>query len=131
MEGYCFSCKGKHEILDAKAEWASNGSPGTRGTCSNCGGTIYKTGRTPAHDSLPKPEITVKSKKKRKAGAKKKKGSTKRRSGKLVVVESPAKAKTIGRYLGKGYTVKSSVGDIVGANELGVGIFVGGSYSKT
>src|SRR5690606_17941569 len=33
-------------------------------------------------------------------------------SGKLVVVESPAKAKTIGRYLGRGYTVKSSVGHV-------------------
>ncbi len=35
-----------------------------------------------------------------------------RRSGKLVVVESPAKAKTIGRYLGSGYIVKSSVGHV-------------------
>lgn len=35
-----------------------------------------------------------------------------RRSGKLVVVESPAKARTIGRYLGKGYVVKSSVGHV-------------------
>lgn len=30
----------------------------------------------------------------------------------LVVVESPAKAKTIEKYLGKGYTVKSSVGHV-------------------
>ena len=30
----------------------------------------------------------------------------------LVVVESPAKAKTIGKYLGKGYTVKATVGHI-------------------
>lgn len=108
MEGYCFSCKGKHEILEPTAEWAANGSPGTRGKCSNCGGTIYKTGRTPAHENLPKPEITVSKKKK----TKKKKASTKRRSGKLVIVESPAKAKTIGRYLGKGYSVKSSVGHV-------------------
>jgi DNA topoisomerase I len=35
-----------------------------------------------------------------------------RRSGNLVVVESPAKARTIGRYLGRGYTVKSSVGHV-------------------
>ena len=35
-----------------------------------------------------------------------------RRTGKLVIVESPAKAKTIGRYLGRGYTVKSSVGHV-------------------
>lgn len=30
----------------------------------------------------------------------------------LVIVESPSKAKTIAKYLGKGYTVKSSVGHI-------------------
>ncbi len=114
--GYCFKCREKHEILEPKAEWAANGSPGTRGTCAKCGGTIYKAGYTPAHDNLPKPEVTVtrKSKKKKKAAKKKAvrgKSST-RRSGRLVVVESPAKARTIGRYLGKGYNVKSSVGHV-------------------
>jgi DNA topoisomerase-1 len=34
------------------------------------------------------------------------------RSGKLVIVESPAKAKTVGRFLGKGYTVRASVGHV-------------------
>jgi len=33
-------------------------------------------------------------------------------AGKLVIVESPAKAKTIARYLGPGYTVESSIGHI-------------------
>ncbi len=32
--------------------------------------------------------------------------------GKLVIVESPAKAKTIARYLGRGYTVTASMGHI-------------------
>ncbi|KKW17224.1 MAG: topoisomerase protein, partial [Candidatus Kaiserbacteria bacterium GW2011_GWA1_50_28] len=31
---------------------------------------------------------------------------------KLVIVESPAKAKTIEKYLGKGYSVRASVGHI-------------------
>jgi DNA topoisomerase-1 len=35
-----------------------------------------------------------------------------KRDGKLVIVESPAKAKTVGRYLGKGYTVRASVGHV-------------------
>jgi DNA topoisomerase I len=34
------------------------------------------------------------------------------KGGKLVIVESPAKAKTIGGYLGKGYIVESSIGHI-------------------
>src|ERR671910_3434290 len=32
--------------------------------------------------------------------------------GRLVIVESPAKAKTIGKYLGRGYTVKASMGHV-------------------
>ena len=31
---------------------------------------------------------------------------------KLVIVESPAKARTIGGYLGDGYVVESSIGHI-------------------
>jgi DNA topoisomerase-1 len=34
------------------------------------------------------------------------------RSGKLVIVESPAKARTVGRFLGKDYTVKASIGHV-------------------
>ncbi|MGH6885023.1 MAG: type I DNA topoisomerase, partial [Geminicoccales bacterium] len=117
--------------------WNANGAPATRGTCPACGGTIYRTGRTAAHDSLPKLQVTAAKRKlttrKTKAGATKgknksarlrseKKGARKRtqadlpytgpRNGKLVVVESPAKAKTIGRYLGKGFRVMSSVGHV-------------------
>lgn len=95
-------------MLEPSAEWAANGAPGTRGKCPVCGGTIYKTGYTPAHENLPKPEIKPRPKKR----SKKKKKKARRRSGKLVIVESPAKAKTISRYLGRGYTVKSSVGHV-------------------
>jgi DNA topoisomerase-1 len=117
LEGYCLKCKEKRIMVDPKPEWSANGSPGTRGSCPVCGGTIYKMGFTPAHEGLEKPPVTAKSAKsnKRKGSSKKstKKGSAKgRRIGDLVVVESPAKARTIGRYLGKGYTVKSSVGHV-------------------
>ncbi len=114
LEGYCFKCKEKRIILDLTPEWAANGTPATRGKCSVCGTNMYRTGHTLAHDSLPKPEIKpVKRRTTKKKGKNRRKASkTKRRSGKLVVVESPAKARTIGRYLGRGYKVMSSVGHV-------------------
>src|SRR6202008_2683984 len=46
----------------------------------------------------------------------------KRMSKALVIVESPAKAKTISKYLGKDYTVEASVGHIMDLpkNKIGV-----------
>ena len=42
----------------------------------------------------------------------------------LVIVESPAKAKTIGKFLGKNYIVKASVGHIrdLPKSKLGVDV---------
>ncbi len=40
----------------------------------------------------------------------------------LVIVESPAKAKTIGKYLGKDYTVKASVGHIMDLPKSRLGV---------
>lgn len=99
-------------MLNPAAEWSAGGSPGTRGTCPVCEGTIYKMGRTPAHEQLAKPDTPKRSRKSTKKKSSKKSKKSPRRSGKLVVVESPAKARTIKRYLGKGYTVKSSVGHV-------------------
>ena len=44
--------------------------------------------------------------------------------GTLVIVESPTKARTIGRYLGRGYTVKASMGHVrdLPKSRLGVGV---------
>jgi len=42
----------------------------------------------------------------------------------LVVVESPAKAKTISRFLGGGYVVKASIGNIRDLPEKGMGVRV-------
>jgi DNA topoisomerase-1 len=58
-------------------------------------------GKTPAHEGLTPPPVT-----------KKKRNRKKARKGRLVIVESPAKARTVGRYLGEGYKVKASIGHV-------------------
>jgi DNA topoisomerase-1 len=47
----------------------------------------------------------------------------------LVIVESPAKAKTIERFLGKDYTVKSSFGHIRDLAKKNLGIDIEGEYA--
>jgi DNA topoisomerase-1 len=58
---------------------------------------LFRIGRTPQHEGMqpparPSPEL--------------------KRSGRLVIVESPAKARTVSRYLGKGYQVRASIGHV-------------------
>jgi DNA topoisomerase-1 len=96
---YCVKCKEKREMNQPEAVYTANGTAGTRGVCNVCGTKMFKMGRTPAHDHVPPPDPAEL--KKRKA-----------RKGKLVIVESPAKARTVGKFLGKGYTVKASVGHV-------------------
>jgi len=94
MEAYCMKCKIKREIQDPKAGFNKVSAPVTTGTCPVCGTTLYRIGKTPSHEGMTVPERKD------------------LRSGKLVIVESPAKAKTVGRFLGKGYTVRASVGHV-------------------
>jgi DNA topoisomerase-1 len=96
LEAYCVKCKTKREIVKPEAGFNASGSPVTKGTCPVCGTKLFRIGRTEAHAGLKPPE----------------KDSKRNRSGKLVIVESPAKARTVGRFLGKGYTVKASVGHV-------------------
>lgn len=97
MEAYCMKCKAKREITDPVAGFNAKSSAVTTGTCPVCGTRLYRMGKTEAHADLiapPRPEKVIK------------------RDGKLVIVESPAKAKTVGRFLGRGYTVRASVGHV-------------------
>ena len=94
MEAYCVKCRTKREMNDPQPVFTDNATPATRGVCPECGTSLFRMGKTPAHEGLPVP----------------KKGAN--RKGKLVIVESPAKARTGGRFLGKGYTVKASVGHV-------------------
>lgn len=96
MEAYCFKCKAKREVKDGVADFNRAGAPVTRGVCPECGTAMFRMGRTEAHEGLVQPERAKRT----------------QRSGKLVIVESPAKARTVGRFLGKGYTVRASVGHV-------------------
>jgi len=54
---------------------------------------MFRMGETEAHQGLPRPEPP-------------------KRDGRLVIVESPAKARTVGRFLGRDYDVKASIGHV-------------------
>lgn len=49
----------------------------------------------------------------------------------LVIVESPAKAKTIEKYLGADYTVKASVGHIRDLEKKKMGIDIKNGFAPT
>ena len=103
ITAYCLKCKAKQEMLNPVPVFSRSGRPGTKGTCPVCGGGIYKAGETPAHADLPKPEVAKSTRKRRRRS----------RTGKrLVIVESPAKARTVGRFLGRDYSVKASIGHV-------------------
>ncbi len=111
LEAYCVKCKAKREIKDPEPVFTKTGRPATRGVCPVCGTTLFRMGETPAHEGLPRPKVT--SSPRRRSGRGKNSGKKDvPRKGKLVIVESPAKARTVGRFLGKGYTVKASVGHV-------------------
>lgn len=96
MEAYCVKCKEKREMQDPIPGFNKRGTPITSGKCGVCGTKMVRIGKTENHEGIEPP----------------KKEKQDIRSGKLVIVESPAKAKTIGNYLGKDYKVKASVGHV-------------------
>src|SRR5258708_20172149 len=55
IEAYCVKCKHMVEMLEPEAVWTSKGTPGTRGICPDCGTTVFRMGKTEAHDKLVRP----------------------------------------------------------------------------
>jgi DNA topoisomerase-1 len=114
IEAYCVKCKTKRQMNDPQPVFTERGQPATRGTCPVCGTTLFRMGGTPAHAGLNPDEHMVVSKAKQEM----------RKGPKMVIVESPAKARTVGKFLGRGYLVRPSVGHIrdLPQNRLGVDI---------
>src|SRR5689334_10949602 len=55
IEGYCMSCRQSVEMENPQPVWTRKGHPSTRGTCPNCGGTVFRMGRTELHDEKSRP----------------------------------------------------------------------------
>ncbi len=116
FQAYCVKCRTKRDLRDPEAVYTRTGTPGSKGSCPVCGTKLFRMGHTEAHAHVPKPEKldkpARKTKPKSRKSSKSRKKSSRNRIGKLVIVESPAKARSIGGFLGKGYTVMSSKGHV-------------------
>ena len=123
---YCVKCKTKREMRDPQPVFLGNGSPATRGVCAQCGTRLTRLGRTPAHETLlPPPRPVGESGDPTKPRTRiKQQAKAIQYSSKLVIVESPAKARTVGKFLGRGFTVQASIGHIrdLPANRMGVDV---------
>src|SRR5208282_3593717 len=63
------------------------------------------------------------------AGAIVSRGTKDRMARSLVIVESPAKAKTINKYLGRNYNVKASYGHVMDLPKKTIGILLPGEQN--
>ena len=91
--------------------------------------TRKSTKRTAAKSAK---KTTRKSTKKTSRGSAEAASPITRRSGNaLVVVESPTKAKTIGKYLGRGYAVKATVGHLRDLPKRELGVEVDNGFQPT
>ncbi|MGC8781196.1 MAG: type I DNA topoisomerase [Anaerolineae bacterium] len=122
FQAYCLKCKTQRTAQNPRAIFMANGRPAGEGTCPVCGGRLFKIGALPEHAHLtppapatPAPGRSAAAQADRPARTPKPAapaGKSAGGDGRLVIVESPAKARTVGRFLGKGYEVRASVGHV-------------------
>ena len=138
---YCVKCKEQRPLSEAQAVFTARGVPAVRGVCPVCGTALFRMGEAPGHAGLTRPSAAqLKAAARAKTAVERQAAPAQKRSGKqaalpaktgpaarsgngsgaaapatrtrLVIVESPAKAKTVERILGRGYRVRASVGHV-------------------
>ncbi len=132
---YCLKCREKRPLQDPQAVYTAAGAPATRGKCPVCGTAMVKMGRTEAHTAVPRPEKRPKDKPTSSGAAKRtRKGQSVVHLApdtRLVIVESPAKARTVGRFLGRPYHVEASVGHVRDLLRSKLSVDVENSFAPT
>lgn len=116
--GTCPVCSGKLARLGATEAHANlpkpkiTASTASRKTKSKTKAKSKKTARSKSASARASASASSNGKAQTAKTAKTKSGARRTGKGKLVIVESPAKARSVGRYLGNGYTVKASKGHV-------------------
>ncbi|MBK8026716.1 MAG: toll/interleukin-1 receptor domain-containing protein [Chloroflexi bacterium] len=55
IEAYCVRDRQRVVMLNPTPVWTGRGRPAMRGDCPICGGSVFRLGKTPAHDQLARP----------------------------------------------------------------------------
>ena len=126
MEAYCVKCKTKREMQNPQALFSARGAAYSQGVCAVCGTKLTRWGATDAHareQGSRRAEERGSKKPQSKIGNRKSPPSNfQLQTSKLVIVESPAKARTVGKFLGVGYRVRASIGHIRDLPERQMGV---------
>jgi DNA topoisomerase-1 len=103
-------------MQNPQAVFSARGAAYSQGVCAVCGTKLTRWGATDAHareQGSRRAEERGSKKPQSKIGNRKSPTSNfQLPTSKLVIVESPAKARTVGKFLGVGYRVRASIGHI-------------------